>query len=121
MDIRVKVGIVDEHEEQFLGPGLVQLLDGIKKLKSIKKAAEAMGLSNKKAHKMVNRLEADLKEQVLVRRRGGSERGGTEITPLGEIYIAEYRRLDEQVKARAAAEFAVFEKRIARKKERGNL
>ena len=117
MDIRVKIGIVDEHEEQFIGPGLVQLLEGIKRCKSINKAAKEMGLSYKKAHKMVNRLENDLKEQVLIRKRGGTERGGTEITSLGKIYMAEFKRLEEKVKKRAVEEFGLFENRIAKKKK----
>ena len=116
MDIRAKIGIVDENEEQFIGPGLVQLLDGIWEHKSINKAAKAMGLSYKKAHRMVNRLEADLKEQLLIRKRGGTSRGGTKITPLGEIYIAEFKRLEVRVKKQAIDEFVSFEKRIAKKK-----
>jgi len=117
MDIRVKVGIVDECNGQFIGPGLVNLLDEIKKHKSINKAAKAMGLSYKKAHRMVMRLENDLKEQVLIKKRGGTERGGTEITPLGEMYIAEFKRLERKVQQRAAIEFNVFQKRVAQKKK----
>ena len=118
MDIRAKIGIVDEHDEQFLGPGLLQLLYGIQKCKSINKAAKEMGLSYKKAHNMVNRLEADLKEQVLIRRRGGTDRGGTEITPLGEIYMDEFKRLEKKVKKSAAKEFCEFKKRIAKKRNK---
>ena len=117
MDIRVKIGIINEREEQFLGPGMVQLLDGIRKCKSINKAAKEMGLSYKKAHNMVRRLDADLKEQILIRKRGGTERGGTEITPLGEIYLAEFKRLEARVQKRASEEFDAFEKRIAKKKK----
>ena len=121
MDIRVKIGIIDEHCEQFIGPGLVQLLDGIRKYKSIKRAAKEMGLSYKKAHTMLNRLEDDLKEKVLIRRRGGTERGGTDISPLGELYMHEFTRLEEIVKKRAAEEFGMFEKRIAKKREKDQL
>jgi molybdate transport system regulatory protein len=117
MDIRIKVGVVNKQGEQFIGPGLVQLLDRIRKLKSINKAAKAMGLSYKKAHNMVNRLEADLEEQILVRKRGGTERGGTEITPLGEIYMAEFKRLEERIKKRAADEFISFRRRILKKRK----
>ena len=116
MDIRVKIGIVDENEEQFIGSGLIELLDEIKEHKSINMAAKAMGLSYKKAHRMVNRLEADLKEQLLIRKRGGTERGGTDITPLGEVYVAEFKRLEVCVKKRAKEEFRAFKKRVMRKK-----
>ena len=116
MDIRAKIGIVNENESQFIGPGLIQLLDGIRVHKSINKAANAMGLSYKKAHRMLKRLEADLKEQVLVRRRGGTERGGTDITALGEVYIAEFKRLEDRVKKSAVEEFRVFEKRLLKEK-----
>lgn len=114
MDIRVKVGIVNERDEQFIGPGLVHLLDSIREHKSINKAAKSMGLSYKKAHRMITKLEADLKQPVLVKKRGGTERGGTEITPLGEMYIAEFKRLEQKVQQLTATEFRAFEKRIAR-------
>ena len=117
MEIRVKVGIVNERNEQFIGPGLVHLLDGIREHKSINKAAKAMGLSYKKAHRMITKLEADLKEQILIRTRGGTARGGTEITPLGEIYIAEFKRLEQKVQQLTKNEFRVFEKQVARKRK----
>jgi molybdate transport system regulatory protein len=118
MDIRAKIGLVNKDESQFIGPGLIELLDEIRYHKSIKKAAKAMGLSYKKAHRMVNRLETNLGEQFFVRKRGGTERGGTDITPVGEIYIAEFKRLEERVKRRAAEEFGVFRKRVQKKKKK---
>lgn len=118
MYIRAKIGIVNEKEEQFIGPGLIELLDGIKEHKSINKAAKAMGLSYKKAHRMVNHLEANFFEQILVRRRGGTERGGTSITPLGELFIAEFKRLEERVKKCTKGEFEIFEDRVKKGKKK---
>lgn len=118
MEIRVKIGIVSESEEQFIGPGLIQLLDSIKEHKSINKAAKAMGLSYKKAHRMVDRLVAELAEPIIIRKRGGTERGGTEITPLGDIYIAEFKRLEQRLKKRATGEYAIFNKRVEEKKKK---
>lgn len=117
MDIRIKVGIVNKQGEQFIGPGLVQLLDGIGRLKSIKKAAKEIGLSYKKAHAMVNRLETNLGEQALLRKRGGTDRGGTEITPIGELYISEFKRFEEKMKKRAETEFRNLMNRVEKRKK----
>jgi molybdate transport system regulatory protein len=66
-----------------------------------------------KALNMLNRLEADLGQQVLVRKRGGNERGGSELTPLGETLIGEYSRLEKRVQTHVEKEFRIFQKRVA--------
>ena len=66
-----------------MGPGVLELLERIREYRSINRAAEQMGLSYVKALHMLNRLETDLGRRVLVRRRGGNDRGGSELTRFG--------------------------------------
>jgi len=113
MRIRVKINIVGERGEPFMGPGVLDLLERIRKYKSINRAAEEMSLSYVKALHMLNRLEADLGWRILIRKRGGNERGGSELTPLGEKYIVEYSRLEKRVRRHVEEEFRVFQRGVA--------
>jgi molybdate transport system regulatory protein len=114
VEIRVKLNIVDDRGEPFMGPGVLYVLERIRKYKSINRAAEQMNLSYVKALQMLNRLEADLEHRILVRKRGGNQRGGSELTPFGEKYVAEYSRLQERVQRHVEEEFRIFQKRMAR-------
>jgi molybdate transport repressor ModE-like protein len=73
-----------------------------------------MSLSYVKALHMLNRLEADLGRRILIRKRGGNQRGGSELTPFGEKYVAEYSRLQKRVQKHVEEEFRIFQKRMAR-------
>ena len=108
MKVRVKVNIMDDEEESFMGPGLLALLQNIQEQRSINKAAKKMRLSYVKALHLLNKLEATLGEKVLTRKRGGNEHGGAELTPLGERFIHEYRELEARIAANAESELALF-------------
>ena len=112
MEIRTKVSIVNEDGEPFMGPGLLRLLRGIERHKSINKASKEMQLSYVKALNMLNRLEKHVGESVLIRTRGGKNRGGTELTPFGKRYIREYDALEKQLRIKADEEFGRFNQRI---------
>ena len=113
MEIRAKINLVDERGEPFMGPGVLYVLQRIREYKSINRAAEDLSLSYVKALHLLNRLEADLGKQVLVRKRGGNERGGSELTPLGEKFTSEYGRLEKRVQSLVEREFKIFQRRFA--------
>lgn len=108
MKVKVKVNIMDDGGEAFMGPGLLQLLNLIHEQRSINRAAKEMRLSYVKALHLLNRLEASLGEKVLIRKRGGNEHGGAELTPQGERFIREYRELEARIAANAERELALF-------------
>ena len=95
-----------------MGPGVLSVLQRIKRYKSINRAAGQMGLSYVKALNMLNRLEDDLGKQVLIRKRGGNQRGGSALTPFGEKLIVEYGRLERRVKTHVEKEFRTFQDRV---------
>lgn len=113
MKIRAKINIVDERGDPFMGPGALYVLERIRECGSINRAAAQMSLSYVKALNILNRLEADLGRQILVRKRGGNERGGSELTSFGEKFLTEYGRLEKRVQAHVEKEFRIFQKRIA--------
>ena len=71
-----------------------------------------MNLSYVKALNILNRLEENLGEQMLIRKRGGNERGGTDLTPYAEKFIEHYSCLEENVIRFAKNEFQLFIKNI---------
>lgn len=57
MNVRVNVVLVDGQGDECCGPGLLQLLEEIRRLGSIRQAARKMDLSYVKALKILNRLD----------------------------------------------------------------
>ena len=108
MDVRVKVSISKKSDSPIMGPGPLRLLEKIKEHSSINQAAKSMGLSYVKALNMLNRLEDNLEHKILIRKRGGNDRGGTELTPFAEKYINEYRRFEDNINNFSKREFQVF-------------
>jgi len=45
---------------------------------------------------------------VLIRARGGKERGGAKLTPFAVRFLAEYERLQNRVKKYAESKFTLF-------------
>lgn len=118
MDVRIKVSIAKKPDIPIMGPGPLHLLEKIRELKSINQAAKSMGLSYVKALNMMNRLEQNLEHKILIRKRGGNNRGGTELTPFAEKYITEYRRFEDKINNFSKHEFQVFLNEVEKKDER---
>lgn len=91
-----------------MGAGPLWLLEGIAGSGSIRQAAQAMGMSYAKAHRIVGRLEARLDTRLLVRRTGGMDRGGAELTPAGRALLELWRSLQQRLQEEAEREFATF-------------
>lgn len=121
MHARAKVNIYQDPVKPFMGPGPLRLLEKIKEYKSINKAAKSMDLSYVKALNMLDRLEINLGRKILIRKRGGNERGGTELTPYGEIYIEHYRHFEENISNFAEREFQIFQKKLKIRSKNENV
>ena len=108
MQVKVKLSIAKKANVYFMGPGPFRLLKRIKEHRSINKAAKSMNLSYVKALSILNRLEKSLGEQMLIRKRGGNERGGTDLTPYAERFMEQYKCFEENVIKFAEDEFQLF-------------
>ncbi len=82
----------------FFGPGVRDLLEGIEKLKSVKEAAENMGLSYSKAWKMVKSVEKGLGKSVVLRVQGGKTGGSASLSEDGRILLRKYEEFEESGK-----------------------
>ncbi len=108
MNIKIKITLVNQDQEEFMGIGLVWLLRRIDQAKSIRQAAIQMDLSYVKALRMLNRLEENLGCGVVVRQRGGSDRGGADLTAFGRRFVDEYDAMQQRIKDVAVKEFERF-------------
>ena len=62
------------------GPGRMELLQWIDKTGSINKAAKEMGMSYKKAWKMINDLNNQMNQPMVITQSGGESGGGSVLT-----------------------------------------
>jgi molybdate transport system regulatory protein len=87
-------------EDIALGPGKVELLEHIQKTGSIAEAARCMGMSYNRAWLLVRTMNGCFQEPVVAAERGGSARGGAQLTKTGQEVLALYHQLEaETVKA----------------------
>lgn len=79
-----------------IGPGKARLLETIRDTGSISAAARDMGMSYRRAWKLVDTMNQCFCEPLVETARGGTRGGGAQITPLGEDVLARYRRMEER-------------------------
>jgi molybdate transport system regulatory protein len=82
--------------EGFLGPGRVELMQGIEATGSINKAAAEMGMSYKKAWEMINALNVQAAKPLVITHAGGEKGGGSVITEEAKMLIAYHVKLRER-------------------------
>ena len=85
-----------EKEIQF-GPGNVFLMEAIKETGSISGAAKKIGMSYRKAWKLINDLNKMAKTKMVATSTGGKGSGGTKLTSTGVEFIAIYRNMEHKV------------------------
>ena len=108
MNFRLRLTLANDAGEEFFGRGLCELLDGIDALGSIQAAARAMNLSYVKALHILQRLERELGFPLVLRHRGGANRGGATLTPAAHAFLAAYRTLESSLQTAATSLFPPF-------------
>ena len=83
--------------EGYVGIGRIELLENIERLGSMSQAAKAMGMSYKKAWKLIQDLNSMYAEPLVVKEHGGKSGGGTQLTARGRILIVEFRALEKNL------------------------
>lgn len=83
-------------EHSFFGPGKIYLLETIIKTGSISSAAKEIGMSYRKAWKLVNDLNKLSKKKLVITNTGGKGVGGAKISEYGKLLINLYRRIEKK-------------------------
>src|SRR5271165_3698175 len=80
VDLRVWV---ERAGQTILGPGRLELLEGIDRHHSISAAARHMGMSYRHAWEMVQQINEAAGEPLVTASTGGVKGGGAQLSPLG--------------------------------------
>ena len=95
---------LETDEGRFLGIGRLELLERIAELGSISKAAQAMGMSYKRAWDLVSSMNAQAATPLVSTQTGGTKGGGAVVTEAGQAAIAAFQALQTRFQEFMAAE-----------------
>jgi molybdate transport system regulatory protein len=106
---RLRIRIVF-GEDEMIGPGKADLLEGIARCGSIAAAGREMGMSYKRAWELTAMLNAMFRAPLVESTRGGPGGGGAVLTDLGREVLAQYRAFETEAggSARLAALHALL-------------
>jgi molybdate transport system regulatory protein len=96
--VRIRIYFAPDH---WIGPGKVELLEGIERTGSLSQAARALGMSYRRAWMLLDAVNSSFATPAAISRTGGEHGGGATLTPLGRRLIRAYRALELKT-ARAA-------------------
>lgn len=80
-----------------IGPGKIALLEAVAATGSISAAGRALRMSYRRAWMLVEELNRLFAEPVAMTQPGGSQGGGTRLTPFGRDLVDRYRALERSV------------------------
>ncbi len=84
---------IDAGDIPFLGQGKVQLLEKIKELGSLRKAAAEMKMSYQKAWFSIDEMNKAASKPLVILKHGGKGGGIAEVTDIGDKAIQIFKQL----------------------------
>lgn len=96
---------ISSSKGTFLGEGRVHLLQEIEKCGSISTAANNMGMSYKKAWTLVKSMNMQAKNPLVVKKVGGVNGGGSELSKTGKELIRIYNEISQYCKEQVNKKF----------------
>jgi len=86
---------IEYKDQPLIGKGGAEILEAIKKEKSISKAAESLGMSYRYVWNYIQNIQKTLNDQIVETFKGGkSGGGGATLTDLGRSLLAEYKQVE---------------------------
>lgn len=106
-DLRLKVTLrlEDGEGQRRFGPGVAALLSQVRKYRSLRAAAGAMGMAYSKAWRIVRSAEEAFGCKLLDSTIGGRNGGGAVLTAEAEALLSAYQALRSEVDAYAGERF----------------
>lgn len=94
---KIRVTLLTRQNEKFYGPGVQELLRGVRVHGSVKDACEAMDMSYSKGRRILKHAEAALGCKLVERHQGGADGGHASLTPEAEEFMSRYEALTDAV------------------------
>ena len=95
--VTVSVKLTLCAKDKFFGPGVCELLEGIRETGSIQAAAAQMEMSYTKAWKILKRAEEAMGTALINRVSGGKNGGSSTLTEAGEEAVRVFREIETKV------------------------
>lgn len=102
-------------DEIAFGPGKAELLIAIQTTGSISAAGKHLGMSYRRAWLLVDAMNRCFQQPLVETATGGTQGGGTRLTPLGIDVLERYQHLQQGIRALGEKHFPEF-KPLLRKK-----
>ena len=99
MRVHAKLFISSEKVDGLFGDGKWRLLKSVEKHGSIQKAADELGRSYRKAWGDIKRAEEGLGRQLVIKLRGGTNGGSTQLTDFGLQLLGAWKKYRSEVKS----------------------
>jgi molybdate transport system regulatory protein len=93
LSIKSKIWIEDENGGVVFGAGRLYILDAVSRYGSINAAAQELHMSYRAVWGKIRATEKRLGYPLLNRKTGGTQGGGSELTPFGEKIIKRFGEL----------------------------
>ena len=106
---------IDFDGESYIGHGRIELLELIGRHGSIAQAAQAMGMSYKRAWYLIDGFNAMFREPLIERQHGGKGGGSATLTAFGERVVADYRAMEAKALDVFAGPVGFFESRLVKR------
>lgn len=113
IDTRIRIHF---DGELAIGPGRIELLEGVQRTGSLSQAARAMNMSYRRAWLLMQSLNESLASPASVAAKGGRHGGGATLTPLGHALVRSYRDFEARVTRESRQRFRPFATAAPRRK-----
>jgi molybdate transport system regulatory protein len=95
-DVYFHIRAGNRASELAIGPGKVALLEAIAQTGSLTSAAKRLNMSYRRAWLLMDETNRCLVGPAVETAAGGSQGGGTRLTPVGTDLVNRYRALEQQ-------------------------
>ena len=85
---------IDLDTGDRIGPGKIALLKAVDQTGSISAAGRALGMSYRRAWRLIEELNTCFSKPLVTAQTGGKSGGGAELTMLGKSVIAHYSAIE---------------------------
>lgn len=104
---------LDLAQGRRIGPGKIALLEQIDATGSISAAGRALGMSYRRAWRLVEELDLMFTQPVVASHPGGTGGGGTALTIFGRTLVRSYREIEARAQDEARGPLADLERALA--------
>ena len=106
LQLDLRIGL--HAETPFWGPDCAQFLELIQTTGSMLSACQCMHTSYSRGWRMIDEIERQLGYPLLLRSQGGSNGGGSQLTPTGQRFLAAFQQMQEEIRAESQAIFSRY-------------